>query len=179
MTAMRTCCLMLFAVTFAPVVGCRRSEPPRLTQLTPTSVRAERPAYDGAPPVIPHGALGPSCAVCHAETARDVPGIGLAPPNPHLKTPGMSDAARCQQCHVFQSTKEVLIANNFRPLLRDRRRGERLYANAPPVIPHGLFMREDCAACHAGAASRPEVRCSHPERVHCLQCHARVSALVP
>jgi cytochrome c-type protein NapB len=170
---MRACCLTLVALVLVLVTSCQRSAPPRPTQLTPSAVRAERRAYNGAPPVIPHGALGPSCAVCHAETARDVPGIGFAPPNPHLKTHGMSDAARCQQCHVFQSTKEVFVVNDFRPLLQDPRPGERLYAHAPPVIPHGLFLREDCAACHAGAASRPEVRCSHPERVNCLQCHAR------
>jgi cytochrome c-type protein NapB len=167
---------MLFAATLVPVVGCRRSEPPpRPTPVTPASVRAERRAYEGAPPVIPHGPLGPSCTVCHADTARDVPGVGLAPPNPHRKTPGLSDAARCQQCHVFQATREVLVANQFRPRLQDLRRGERLYAGAPPVVPHGLFLREDCVACHAGPAGRPEIRCSHPERVNCLQCHARTA----
>lgn len=176
---MRAYRLLLVAGTFGLLGGCQRAAPPFPTPVTLASVRAERRAYDGAPPVIPHGPLGPSCIVCHAETARDVPGIGFAPPNPHRKTPGMSGAARCQQCHVFQSTREVLVVNDFHPLLQDLRRGERLYASAPPVIPHGLFLREDCAACHAGPASRPEVRCSHPERVNCLQCHARMSDSTP
>jgi hypothetical protein len=32
-------------------------------------------------------------------------------------------------------------------------------------------MREDCAACHESVAGRPEIRCTHPERVNCRQCH--------
>jgi nitrate reductase cytochrome c-type subunit len=107
--------------------------------------------------------------------ALRVPGVGIAPPNPHLRTPGLSSASRCQQCHVFKNANDVLIASTFVPLTQELHKGERLYATAPPVIPHGYFMREDCAACHAGAAARPETLCTHPERLNCLQCHARGS----
>lgn len=135
-------------------------------------VRAARRAYDGAPPVIPHAPLGGACVNCHAASAREVPGVGLAPPNPHLKTAGLSDASRCRQCHVFATTQEVLVASTFEGLDQQPRRGDRLFLGAPPVIPHHIFMREDCLSCHSGQAVREEIRCTHPERIRCLQCHA-------
>jgi cytochrome c-type protein NapB len=139
-------------------------------------VRAARRAYDGAPPVIPHPPLGGTCTDCHASTARDLPGVGIAPPNPHLDTPGMS-AARCRQCHVFRQTEELFVPTAFEGLKQVPRKGGRMYADAPPVIPHHLFMRENCNACHSGPAAREEIRCSHPDRVRCLQCHARQEGL--
>ena len=42
---------------------------------------------------------------------------------------------------------------------------------SPPVIPHKLFMRENCLSCHAGPSAPKEIRMSHPERVNCRQCH--------
>ena len=42
---------------------------------------------------------------------------------------------------------------------------------SPPTIPHTLQLRENCLACHGGAASRVEIRTSHPERPRCRQCH--------
>src|SRR5438309_206520 len=59
---------------------------------TPTALASEsqrrsaRRAYDRAPPVIPHPRLGGACIHCHGDTGRELPGIGWAPPNPHLKT---------------------------------------------------------------------------------------------
>jgi cytochrome c-type protein NapB len=135
--------------------------------------RAERRAYDGAPPVIPHPPLGGSCTTCHAAQAREVPGVGVAPPNPHRKTLGLSNQSRCQQCHVFQTTETDFAGSTFRGLPQTPRRGDRLYATAPPTLPHPVFMREDCRACHAGDSARTEIRYTHPERANCLQCHAR------
>lgn len=136
-------------------------------------VRAARRAYDGAPPVIPHPPLGGSCTNCHAEAARELPGLGVAPPNPHRHTPGLSAASRCEQCHVFRRSDDLFALSSFHGLAQSPRRGERLSAHAPPVLPHGVFMREDCNACHAGPSARAELRCSHPERGRCLQCHAQ------
>ena len=45
---------------------------------------------------------------------------------------------------------------------------------SPPVIPHGLQMRENCLACHAGSAAPKEIKVSHPTRVNCRQCHVPV-----
>ncbi|MBX7105162.1 MAG: nitrate reductase cytochrome c-type subunit [Gemmataceae bacterium] len=155
----------------------RGPEPGGPPQATAMLVRADRRAYDGAPPVIPHKPLGGACVTCHAAIARAVPGVGVAPPNPHLKTPGLSDMSRCQQCHVFQTDTTVFVASKFEPLMQQVVPGERLYPHAPPVIPHHLFMREDCAMCHSSTAGRPEIRCTHPERSNCLQCHATYKTL--
>jgi cytochrome c-type protein NapB len=51
--------------------------------------------------------------------------------------------------------------------------GDRLYPGAPPVVPHWAFMRENCLACHAGPAARPEIRCTHADRTNCRQCHVQ------
>lgn len=160
-------------ICFAFATGCQQTLEPGPTPLAPTPVRADRRAYHGAPPVIPHPPLAASCTTCHGTTARDLPGLGVAPANPHQKTPGLSAAARCQQCHVFQTSSTQLVANAFQGLSTQLRRGDRLYPTAPPVMPHPLFMREACASCHTGPGIRPEIRCSHPERLNCIQCHAR------
>jgi cytochrome c-type protein NapB len=140
-------------------------------ELTLTQKRILRRAFDGAPPVIPHPPLGASCVACHTPTGMEVPGIGIAPANPHLQTAGMGAHSRCQQCHVFATTDEVFVASDFRGL-RPPLHGDRLYLHAPPVTPHRLFLREDCTACHSGVAARDEIRCTHSERTNCKQCHA-------
>jgi cytochrome c-type protein NapB len=167
------CARFLLGLALVALVGSCHRAPTEPAGPAPSAVRAERRAFDGAPPVVPHPRLGGACANCHATAAREVPGVGLAPPNPHLHTVGMSTASRCEQCHVFKTTDAAFAASDFRGLAQDLRHGERLSAHAPPVLPHTVLMREDCAACHDGPAARPEVRCSHPERVNCLQCQAR------
>ncbi len=140
------------------------------------SVRATRRLYDGSPPVIPHARIGADCIACHNDRGMDVPGLGFAPASPHELTPGMSAHSRCEQCHVFRQTDEVFRANDFVGLAQDLRAGTRLYGGAPPVIPHRIQMRENCGACHTGPAAREEIRCSHPERSRCVQCHVPVAA---
>ena len=140
---------------------------------TSAAARAVRRAFDGAPPVTPHGTSGGftgECASCHTPRGLAVEGLGFAPPSPHGATPGMG-AARCQQCHVERVTDELFRPTAFEGLAQDLREGPRQHPAAPPVMPHARFMREDCAACHAGSAAREELRCSHPERVNCTQCH--------
>jgi nitrate reductase cytochrome c-type subunit len=141
------------------------------TSLTASTIRADRRAYDGAPPVIPHEQLGASCTACHTTTGMEVPGKGFAPANPHLHTSVVGRTANCRQCHMFAETIDEFAASNFIGLRQDLRRGDRLYAGAPPVIPHPIAMRENCRACHTTPAARPEIRCTHPERTNCVQCH--------
>ena len=138
--------------------------------VTATVVRDQRRAFAGAPPVIPHRPLGGACIHCHTDSGRWLPDVGYAPANPHRRTRGMA-AARCQQCHVFRVTDRILVTNDFEPFRRSSPHGRRAYPQAPPTIPHRLFMREDCAACHCAPTARPEVRCTHPERLNCRQCH--------
>ncbi len=150
--------------------GCDSSE--EVVQAKPTShrERAGRRMYDGAPPVIPHKPLSGKCVTCHTETGSTRPPLGFAPANPHLKTVGMSEDSRCKQCHVFQETKDTFQDSVFATIAKDIR-GSRAYPGAPPTVPHHQFMREDCAACHSREAARPELRCTHPERARCTQCH--------
>jgi nitrate reductase (cytochrome), electron transfer subunit len=138
------------------------------------AARASRRAYDGAPPVIPHKDFGASCIVCHTAQGIEVQGVGFAPPMPHGDTLGLSEASRCSQCHVFRSTEARFVETSFSGLAQDLRRGERMYPGAPPRLPHGLFMREACSACHSGPAAREALRCRHPERSRCVQCHVPV-----
>lgn len=139
------------------------------------TVRASRRLFDGAPPVVPHPPLGAACVQCHNSRGMDVPGLGFAPPSPHEETPGMSALSRCNQCHVHALDGGEFVANAFAGIEQDLRRGERLYPGAPPVMPHAVAMRENCSACHDGPAAREEVRCSHPDRARCQQCHVSPS----
>lgn len=156
------------------LAGCG-AEAPTAQQVSPASVRAERRAYDGAPPVIPHKPFGMRCIECHNERGMEVSGVGFAPPSPHESTRGMSEDSRCRQCHVEVQTSALFRESAFRGLPQDLRKGARLYSGAPPTLPHPVAMRENCLACHSGPAAREEIRCSHPERTRCLQCHAPVS----
>lgn len=145
----------------------------RSAQIDKTSApeRARRRAYDGAPPVIPHPPMGARCVSCHHGSGLEVPNLGFAPPSPHAPSAHPGSLAHCPQCHVFQKTEAVFRRSTFTGLPQDLRRGPRLYPGAPPVIPHDVFMRENCATCHSGPAAREPIRTTHPERVYCRQCH--------
>lgn len=153
------------------VAGCNKPDRGGENGPAALAVRAERRAFAGAPPVIPHAPQPVDCAKCHTATGMQVPQLGFAPANPHGQTSGLSDGARCKQCHVFRQTNEVFAASTFAPLALVGRRGERAHPAAPPTMPHREFMRENCLACHDGPSARPEIRCSHPERSRCQQCH--------
>ena len=150
--------------------GCQENSQ-GTTALTPTAVRASRRAFDGAPPVIPHEPLGPACATCHSDLGKPVPGMGFAPANPHAGVSYAGALQNCRQCHVSQAADNSFAATNFTGLRQAVRGGERLFPTAPPVIPHRVFMRENCLSCHDGPGARPEIRCTHPDRVNCRQCH--------
>ena len=137
-------------------------------------IRADRRLYDGAPPTIPHDNVGVACSSCHDTDGIAVPGLGFAPASPHDDTREAGAAQRCRQCHVFVTTDRLFVANGFQGLEQDLRGGGRLYDGAPPTLPHRVFMRENCPACHTGPGAREEIRTSHPERDRCRQCHVPV-----
>lgn len=133
------------------------------------AARAERRAFDGAPPVVPHPIdqlTTASCMACHGE------GLFIA----EVYAPPMSHdfMHNCTQCHVEQLSPAFsvprLAANSFEgleaPLL-----GHRAWQGAPPVIPHPTFMRENCMSCH-GPTGPDAIRTTHPWQTNCLQCHA-------
>lgn len=139
--------------------------------------RAERRAYDGAPPTIPHAVDQrglPACVVCHERGMR-VNGR-VAPAMSH------GPMASCLQCHAPSGgvpggearAASLSTASTFAGLEAPIR-GERAQPGAPPQIPHRTFMRERCESCHGTWASGLAV--SHPERQSCTQCHALSSAL--
>lgn len=153
------------------VAGCGDAASHNESAPASLAIRAERRAFAGAPPVIPHAPQSTDCTKCHTATGMEVPRLRFAPANPHGQTTGLSDSARCKQCHVFRQTDAVFAASTFVPLVTVGLRGERAHAAAPPTMPHRAFMRENCLACHDGPSARPEIRCSHPERSRCQQCH--------
>jgi len=161
----------------ATLAGCGGSAPAPQPQATPAAARAERRAYEGAPPVIPHRHFSRDCGSCHDSGGVAVPDVGVAPASPHSETRGIGAGARCGQCHVERTTGGEFRVSHFegrRPPLRHRPAAS---PGAPPVIPHPVFMRESCAACHVGPAARPEIRTTHAERKRCRQCHVERQAV--
>lgn len=175
----RLALLFLLAIALT-AIGCGAAnevdvpDRPGVTK-SAAAVRAERRAYDGAPPVIAHEDFDIDCTECHDLEGMEVPDVGFAPPSPHETTQGMSAVSRCAQCHVFSLAEGEFVANSFAGLRQDLRHGARLNPLAPPTLPHKSFMRENCTACHSGPAAREELRTDHPERARCNQCHLPVT----
>lgn len=178
------CGLCIFA-GIAAVIGCDAKPPssgpdtpgnsaPAISRSGWSQARAERRAYDGAPPVIPHMPMGANCTSCHSQTGIQFGEMGFAPPMPHAISPNQGMFARCEQCHVYVEEASLFAESGFEPLRQDLRKGKRSNPLAPPVLPHPVFMRENCLACHTGPAAREEIRCTHPERSRCVQCHVPV-----
>ena len=138
-------------------------------------VRADRRAYDGAPPTIPHENFATKCAACHDARGTAVDGVGFAPASPHAGTVRAAGTERCGQCHVFIQGESLFVASEYVGLAQDLTAGDRATDGAPPRIPHRTLMRENCVACHDGPAAREEIRTSHPERARCRQCHVPVT----
>ncbi len=142
-----------------------------------TALRATRSAgraYEGAPPTVPHW-FNPRdqrvCLRCH-ETGADVGTGRPAPIAPHPGWPA------CLQCHAARATDGAALPASTFSGQGLPAPGRRVASpGAPPIVPHRLFGRERCAACHAGPGTPAVIRCSHPERPHCLQCHPTDQAL--
>jgi cytochrome c-type protein NapB len=168
----------LALVPLVALAGCTgpSAGPALPRQGTPATVRAERRAYDGAPPVIPHPRFSRACESCHEGGGVAVPGLGVAPASPHGETRGIGASARCGQCHVERTTSGEFRVNRFEGRPQQVRHRAAATAGGPPVMPHPAFMRESCAACHAGPGARSEIRTTHPERKRCRQCHVERSA---
>ncbi len=134
-------------------------------KLASLAQRAERRAFNGAPPIIPHSIdqLSVSnCLACHDQGLRIAENVAHMPPHRAF--------TNCTQCHVEQSEGSPLSPNSFQGLPAPQA-GQRAWMGAPPTIPHSLAMRSNCLSCH-GRTGPPGMRTSHPERTSCLQCHA-------
>ncbi len=134
--------------------------------------RSKRRAFAGAPPTIPHSVQEKdpaACMACHSGGAKIA----------QLRAPAMShrEFAMCTQCHAMEKSENAEVGalgalpeNSFVGL-GEYPSGQRAYEGAPPTIPHGVFMRENCASCH-GVHGEKGVRSTHPGRQSCQQCHA-------
>ncbi|HYG36211.1 MAG TPA: nitrate reductase cytochrome c-type subunit [Clostridia bacterium] len=142
--------------------------------------RADRRAYDGAPPVVPHPIAqdsSASCLACH--------GQGLVVKDKVATKISHAPYTSCTQCHVpavgtrIPTAETALLepstANQFTGL-RAPLKGSRAWPQAPPTVPHGTFMRADCLSCH-GPQGLFGLRTPHPDRRSCLQCHAPAAEL--
>lgn len=134
-----------------------------------------RRAYPGAPPMIPHEVLdeqspgGASCLSCHADGGYTPRFQAYAPVTPH------PELSSCKQCHVAGDVKSktpLFVASTFQALAPPALDGEAL-PGAPPPVPHGLDMRNNCVACHAGPGAVKELRTPHAARANCRQCHVQ------
>jgi cytochrome c-type protein NapB len=137
--------------------------------------RNMRRAYEGAPPVVPHGMVAKAqsdCLACHRDGAV-MPAGQVAPRMSH------QEYVMCTQCHATDVgapqndalLDTPLVGTSWQGLRADGLGGERAWEGAPPLVPHSLQAREDCMSCH-GPYGQVALRTSHPERANCEQCHA-------
>lgn len=126
-------------------------------------------AYPGAPPHIPHPvdkdmSISQSCNTCHEKGGYVPKYQAFASVTPH------PEYENCLQCHAQTKTKTVFKENNWVKIDPPAIKRSAL-PGSPPAIPHTMQLRNNCAACHVGPAVPVDIRCSHPERVNCVQCH--------
>ena len=130
----------------------------------------ENRAYPGAPPKIPHPSVGvegigeKTCLQCHENGGYVEKFKAFAPVTPH------PEYISCRQCHVDSNTKDEFVGTNWVKMMPPVLNNKALISS-PPVIPHGLQLRENCLACHGGENTPQPLKVNHPERFNCLQCH--------
>lgn len=141
--------------------------------------REARRAFDTAPPVVPHAIdeHDPmACVACHSPGNSRMIGSRLTPEMSH---PYLTS---CTQCHVPAHGQHELVtapnesgtalaAGNSFIGQQTIPHGTIAYQGAPPVLPHPVWMRQNCLACH-GEGRPSAIQTSHPQRQNCLQCHA-------
>ncbi len=149
--------------------------------------------YPGAPPRIPHGLTAEefrtgACNTCHERGGFSPRFDAYVPITPHpemvaclqchvgddqvagVQLPGRNSSVRCRQCHAPNAARTRELGPGWRPADWIGL-SARIADRAPPPIPHDLYGRSNCLACHAGPSAVAEIRTSHPERASCRQCH--------
>jgi nitrate reductase (cytochrome), electron transfer subunit len=144
--------------------------------------RGERRAFDGAPPIVPHAIdqrQAASCLSCHGQPTL-IGSVAVA----QISHPPYQN---CLQCHAAGAGPAPGWASPVRPPTLQLASNDfvgvtpptatqRAFDEAPPVISHPLWMRENCMSCH-GAGGSSAVRPDHGGRQSCLQCHTTSSGL--
>jgi cytochrome c-type protein NapB len=128
-----------------------------------------RRQYIGSPPYIPHKVDEENeaefdCLSCHADGGWTEALKRHTPITPH------PEFVSCRQCHTPMTTDTLFTPNHFLSI-RPPNLGRPELPGAPPLIPHGLQMRENCIACHVGPGTVAAIRVEHPSRGNCRQCH--------
>lgn len=135
--------------------------------------RAKLRAFEGAPPVVPHPTTDmnvQTCRACH--------GQGLRAGDKTARMVSHATMTNCTQCHV--EAESPLLgdlpspSNSFAGCRPSGYGGTRAWAGAPPVMPHAVFMRTNCIACH-GEFGYDGWRPDHLSRTNCIQCHGSAS----
>lgn len=145
---------VLLALAAPVLAGGLLAGPPRTK--APESFRQMTPY---APPVIPHPLeKGQACTECHGVADSGAPAL------PHRPI------ANCQACHIEQQAVRPFRPNGFKAEKEARGPNRATFPGAPPAVPHHVYMREVCVACH-GKEPRHGAKGPHPERAACLQCH--------
>lgn len=166
-----------------PRTPTQRLDEENLTKVL--AARESRRAFDTAPPTVPHAIdeKNPlACIACH--------GPGNARLIGDRRTPTMSHPyfQNCTQCHAPATgqhelkplagpdTGNLLSAGNTFSGITPIHHGKTAFEGAPPVLPHPVWMRQNCLSCH-GEGRPSAIRTSHPQRQNCLQCHASDQSL--
>ena len=136
----------------------------------------QRRQYPGSPPFIPHPVEGKmfenssNCGSCHNKGGFVRKWSAYAPVTPH------PERVSCRQCHVPLKTAKLFKGNNWRgakpPAIK-----QTAISGGPPGIPLSLEDRGSCLSCHGGPSAIRGIKTSHPERVHCRQCHVSLLGL--
>lgn len=159
----RALLVVLLGFVMVVVAATLRGPLPAAADTAPIASRIS--AY--APPTIPHEIFDMACLDCHASNEMGAPML------PHQLI------ANCRQCHIPRGTSPLFRENTFRSVAPPTPKVRRAYPGSPPVIPHRVFMREHCLACHDKGARASVISSPHPERANCLQCHVEQQGDVP
>jgi cytochrome c-type protein NapB len=125
--------------------------------------RAELRYYAYAPPLIPHEVINAKCLDCHKD-GLVVQGF-QAPVTPH------PELMNCQQCHIRADERIKEFKQNSFVGIGEPRKLPLPQPAGPSLIPHRVFMRENCLVCHSDASRKEIIQTTHPERLNCVQCH--------
>jgi cytochrome c-type protein NapB len=118
------------------------------------------PRFDAYVPVTPHNEM-PACLQCHV--GRDeVTGVPL---------PSQDPSTVCRQCHASEQIRAEDVLPGWQPQPWPAPPAPARPGYVPP-IPHDLFFRGNCLACHSGPSAVAEIRTRHPDRADCRGCHA-------
>jgi cytochrome c-type protein NapB len=170
------CCVIAASAAFVTIVNSGPSdrgdnsaaEMKAAKKQIARSERDDRRVFYTAPPVIPHvvdhRTTAKACLACHASVVQRGDKKSIVTPHPQFYN--------CQQCHVqgAGTGKDLEVPNSFVGLIEPVD-GLRTQPEAPPMIPHRDFLRDNCLSCHGDNSPREYMRTSHPERSNCRQCH--------